>query len=143
VNPGARQWRPNLIGYDTLGVYGSPSYYAIKLFSTHLGDEILKATPTDTDVFVSVTRDRASGTIYVKLVNAAETAAPVTLDLKGAGALAPTGEALTLGGDPQGTNSITAPTAVVPVPSTVTGVGPTFTYDVPASSVVVLTLKRG
>jgi hypothetical protein len=31
----------------------------------------------------------------------------------------------------------------VPVPSTVTGVGPTFTYDVPASSVVVLTLKRG
>ena len=30
VNPGARQWRPNLIGYDGLRVYGSPSYYAIK-----------------------------------------------------------------------------------------------------------------
>ena len=34
VNPGARQWRPNLIGYDALRVYGSPSYHAIKLFST-------------------------------------------------------------------------------------------------------------
>ena len=44
VNPGARQWRPNLIGYDALRVYGSPSYHAIKMFSTHLGDEILKAT---------------------------------------------------------------------------------------------------
>ena len=38
VNPGARQWRPNLIGYDGLRVYGSPSYHAIKMFSTHLGD---------------------------------------------------------------------------------------------------------
>ncbi len=30
VNPGARQWRPNLIGYDALRSYGSPSYYAFK-----------------------------------------------------------------------------------------------------------------
>ncbi len=60
VNPGARQWRPNLIGYDGLRVYGSPSYYAIKLFSTNLGDEILKATATDTDVLTSVTRDSKS-----------------------------------------------------------------------------------
>ena len=27
VNPGARQWRPNLIGYDARRVYGSPSYF--------------------------------------------------------------------------------------------------------------------
>src|SRR5262249_692062 len=32
VNPGARQWRPDLIGYDTLHCFGSPSYYAIKMF---------------------------------------------------------------------------------------------------------------
>ncbi|HWB18105.1 MAG TPA: alpha-L-arabinofuranosidase C-terminal domain-containing protein [Vicinamibacterales bacterium] len=140
VNPGARQWRPNLIGYDTLGVYGSPSYYAIKLFGTHIGDEMLRASATDTDVFVSATRDSGSGAIYVKLVNAGDAAAPVTLDLKGAGTLAPTAEALTLGGDPQATNSIEAPKAVVPVASTVTGVAPTFTYEVPASSIVVLTI---
>jgi hypothetical protein len=29
VNPGARQWRPNLIGYDAISAYGSPSYYAL------------------------------------------------------------------------------------------------------------------
>src|SRR5439155_17344538 len=44
VNPGARQWRPNLIGYDALNAYGSPSYYAIRMFSRNHGDEILKAS---------------------------------------------------------------------------------------------------
>ena len=79
VNPGARQWRPNLIGYDGLRVFGSPSYYAIKLFSTNLGDEILKTTATDTDVLTSVTRDSKSGTIYAKLVNASDADAPVQI----------------------------------------------------------------
>ena len=40
-NPGARQWRPDLIGYDTLAAYGSPSSYAQSMFSTHLGDHII------------------------------------------------------------------------------------------------------
>src|SRR4030095_11054382 len=66
VSPGARQWRPNLIGYDALRVYGSPSYHAVKMFSTNLGDEILRATATDTEVFVSVTRDSRSGRVFVK-----------------------------------------------------------------------------
>ncbi|HEX9047734.1 MAG TPA: alpha-L-arabinofuranosidase C-terminal domain-containing protein, partial [Verrucomicrobiae bacterium] len=45
VNPGGRQWRPDLIGYDALSAYGSPSYYAIKMFNENLGDEILNVTP--------------------------------------------------------------------------------------------------
>ena len=98
VNPGARQWRPNLIGYDGLRVYGSPSYYAIKLFSTNLGDEILKTTATDTDVLTSVTRDSKSGTIYAKLVNASDADAPVQITVTGAGSLASTATALTLSG---------------------------------------------
>jgi alpha-N-arabinofuranosidase len=140
VNPGARQWRPNLIGYDALRVYGSPSYHAIKLFSTHLGDEILKTTTTDTDVLVSVTRDSKSRTIYVKLVNPGDAEAPVTLDLKGAGTMAPTGTAVTLAADAQATNSIDAPAAVVPRTSTVTGVSANFTYKVPAHGIVALML---
>ena len=140
VSPGARQWRPNLIGYDALRVYGSPSYHAIKLFSTHLGDEILKATATDTDVLVSVTRDSKSGAIYVKLVNPGETDAPVRFNLRGAGTLAPTATALTLAADPQATNSIDAPDRVVPVTSTVSGMGPDFTYTVPMHGIVMLML---
>jgi alpha-N-arabinofuranosidase len=140
VNPGARQWRPNLIGYDALHVYGSPSYHAIKLFATHLGDEILKASATDTDVLVSVTRDSRSRTVYVKLVNPGRTAAPVQLDITGA-AVRPTATALTLAGDPQDTNSIETPERVVPVRSQLTDVKRGFSYTVPATGIVVLALQ--
>jgi len=41
VNPGAAQWGTNLIGYDALTSFGSPSYYAQKMFGTNVGDTIL------------------------------------------------------------------------------------------------------
>ena len=141
VNPGARQWRPNLIGYDALRVYGSPSYHAIKLFATHLGDEILKANTADSEVLVSVTRDSRSRTIYAKLVNPGDAAAPVQIDLQNAATLASTATAVTLAADPQASNSIDALETVMPVTSTVTGVKPGFTYTVPAHGIVVLMLR--
>jgi alpha-N-arabinofuranosidase len=141
VSPGARQWRPNLIGYDALRVYGSPSYHAIKLFSTHLGDEILKATATDTDVLVSVTRDSRSGTIYAKLVNPGDVEAPVQIDVNGGRALAATATAITLAAATDATNSIDAPETVAPKTKTVTGVKSGFTYTVPAHGIVVLELS--
>ena len=141
VNPGARQWRPNLIGYDGLRVYGSPSYYAIKMFSTNLGDEILKTTSTDTEVLTSVTRDSKSGTIYAKLVNASEADAPVQITITGTGSLGSTATALTLSADPQATNAIDTPARVVPVTSTVSGVKSGFTYTVPKHGIVVLTMR--
>ena len=141
VNPGARQWRPNLIGYDGLSVYGSPSYYAIKMFSTNLGDEILKTTSTDTDVLTSVTRDRKLGTIYAKLVNASDADAPVQITMTRPGSLSSTATALTLSADPQATNAIDTPARVVPVTSTVSGVKSGFTYTVPKHGIVVLTMR--
>jgi alpha-N-arabinofuranosidase len=141
VSPGARQWRPNLIGYDPLRVFGSPSYHAIKLFSTQVGDEILKTTATDTGVLASVTRDSKSGAVYVKMVNSADTDAPVQIDLTGPASFAATATALTLAADPQATNSIDAPASVAPVASTVAGVKSGFTYTVPKHGIVVLTLR--
>jgi alpha-N-arabinofuranosidase len=141
VNPGARQWRPNLIGYDGLRVFGSPSYYAIRMFSTNLGDEILKTTATDTDVLTSVTRDSKSGTIYAKLVNPSDAEAPVRITLTGTGTLASTATALTLAADARATNAIDTPDRVVPVRSTVTGVKSGFSYTVPKHAIVVLTMR--
>jgi alpha-N-arabinofuranosidase len=141
VNPGARQWRPNLIGYDGLRVYGSPSYHAIQMFSAHVGDQILKATATDTDVLVSATRDSRSRTIYVKLVNASNAEAPVRLDLQGVQNLASTATVVTLAADPKATNSIDAPRAVAPVTSKVANVKPGFVYHVPPDSIVVMALE--
>jgi len=141
VSPGARQWRPNMIGYDTLRVYGSPSYYAFKMFSTNLGDRIVKATASETPVLVSVTRDSRNGQVFVKLVNATDANAPVQIDLPGVKGLASTATVHTLAADPQATNSIDAPTKVVPVTSRVSGVKPGFTYTVPAHGIVTLVLE--
>jgi alpha-L-arabinofuranosidase len=41
VNPGGRQWGTNLIGYDSLTSFGSPSYYAQVMFASNLGDVTL------------------------------------------------------------------------------------------------------
>lgn len=41
VNPGGRQWAVNLIGYDALNSFVSPSYHAIRMFSNNRGDTVL------------------------------------------------------------------------------------------------------
>jgi alpha-L-arabinofuranosidase len=41
VNPGARQWGTNLIGYDAMRSFGSPSYYVQKMFGCNRGDVVL------------------------------------------------------------------------------------------------------
>ena len=44
VNPGGMQWESDLIGYDTLSSYGSPSYYAQSIFAENLGTEVPTST---------------------------------------------------------------------------------------------------
>jgi alpha-N-arabinofuranosidase len=44
VNPGGSQWRTNLIGYNSLTSFGSPSYYVQKMFFNARGDQVLPVT---------------------------------------------------------------------------------------------------
>ena len=46
VNPGASQWGTNLIGYDALNSFGSPSYYVQAMFGANQGDVTLPVTYT-------------------------------------------------------------------------------------------------
>lgn len=140
VNPGARQWRPDLIGYNALHCYGSPSYYAFKMFSRNMGDEILKATLDHPGIAYSVTKDSKNGVILVKLVNAQTKPQPLQLDIKGVDSLKPTGTAITLAAAPDATNSIDNPTNVVPATTEISGVSSEFDYTLPANSVTVLRL---
>lgn len=141
VNPGARQWRPDLIGYDAISVYGSPSYYAIQMFSRNLGDEILSTASAETLVQGSATRDSKTGEIFVKLVNPQATEEPLTIEIKGVDSLASKGSAITLTGKLEDSNSISRPRNAVPVTTTVRGVKSSFAYKMPPHSVVVLKLK--
>ncbi len=44
VNPGASQWPTNLIGYDALTSFGSPSFYVQSMFAKNTGDEVIPTT---------------------------------------------------------------------------------------------------
>ena len=141
VNPGARQWRPNLIGYDAISAYGSPSYYAIQMFSRNLGNEILATTSAETSIQGCATRDSRTGEIFVKLVNPATNAVPLNLKINGVTSLASRGTSITLAGNLNDSNSITQPKNVVPLTKRVRGIKPSFTHTLPPNSIVVLKLK--
>jgi alpha-L-arabinofuranosidase len=51
VNKNARQWGTNLIGYDALNSFGSPSYYVQKMFAANTGNVVLptEVTPQTTE----------------------------------------------------------------------------------------------
>jgi alpha-N-arabinofuranosidase len=46
VNPGGQQWPTDLIGYDALTAYGSPSYYVQKMFYNNNGGVVLPISLT-------------------------------------------------------------------------------------------------
>jgi alpha-N-arabinofuranosidase len=141
VNINGRQWRPDLIGYDALRSYGSPSYYAFQMFSRDVGDEILKATLDSTQVHCSVTRNSKNGEILLKLVNPRAEPQPIKVQINGVGSLKSTATATTLAAAPDQSNSIDNPSNVVPVISKVSDIKPAFSYVLPANSVVVLKLN--
>jgi alpha-N-arabinofuranosidase len=93
-------------------------------------------------LFFNATRDSASGTIYVKVVNRAATAQPVHVEISGVASVEPKGKAITLAASsPTDTNSITEPTKIVPVTSDVDGLGANFTRSFAPYSVTVLEMK--
>jgi alpha-L-arabinofuranosidase len=141
VNPGARQWRPDLIGYDAISAYGSPSYYAIQMFSRNVGDEILSTSSSETAVQGCATRDSKTGEVFLKLVNPQATAEPLKIEINGVASVASKASATILMGNPDDSNSITQPKKVVPLTAAVHNIKPAFTYTLPPHSIVVLKLK--
>ena len=144
VNPNGMQWESDLIGYDAMTSYGSPSYYAQVMFNKYLGDEILtgKSEGAGSRFFYSATRTAATGTIHLKLVNGSSTPKTMTIALDGATKVAPTAKLVTLSAKTLGaTNTITTPTKIVPVDGTFKKASGKFTYTIPGYSIQILELE--
>jgi alpha-N-arabinofuranosidase len=68
------------------------------------------------EMFFSVTKDSANGTIYARIINHSGKAQPVNIKLSGVTSVAPTGKSITLAGSSlTDTNTITEPNKIVPV----------------------------
>jgi alpha-N-arabinofuranosidase len=145
VSPFAMQWEGDLIGFDALTSYGSPTYYAQVMFSTHLGDQILGSTleAANSRLFESVTSDAKTGRLYVKLVNASSSPQPVDIKIQGAAHIRPAMTITTLSGaTTKATNSITEPKRIVTIVTHTTTAAATFRHIVPAYSIQVLDIDR-
>ena len=144
VNPGGMQWETDLIGYNALRSYGSPSYYAQVMFASYLGDETLASSLENggPKLFYSITRNSKNKRLYLKLVNASSKAQTVDIKFSGA-SLASTGKLVSLEAhDTQATNTIDQPTNIVPVETTLRNVGSTLHHAMPAYSIQVLEIEQ-
>lgn len=163
--PKASQWDSDLIGYDALNSYGSPSYYVQKLFGNLLGDKIvpiaasniptqskpltkrdsadgIKVTPQVPTVFYSATMDDKSGTVYLKLVNTTGKKQPVNINLNGIAKVSPQATVSVIkGSKPGDTNTITEPEKIVPLSSAIQGVASKFKRTLEPYSVSVFQLQ--
>jgi alpha-N-arabinofuranosidase len=141
VNPGGMQWESDLIGYDALTSYGSPSYWAQVMFANHLGTEVVSSTLANAGprVYTSATRDEKQRKLFVKVVNANSIELPLNIALDGIPSVAREATLFSMSGkSPDATNSITAPEAVVPVEHRIQILEPKFEHSFAPYSVNVL-----
>jgi alpha-L-arabinofuranosidase len=144
VNPGGMQWESDLIGYNALTSYGSPSYYAQAMFAEYLGTEVPVSSIAGAGerFFYSVTRDAAKGIIYLKLVNASSIPQPIEVAMTGAANVENTGTLVSLSGsNPAQTNTISAPLRIAPVKTSLKNTGAKFNHTIPAYSIQVIELQ--
>ena len=153
VEPGGMQWTSDLIGYDVLNAYGSPSYWAQVMFSKYLGDRIVPVEATNLPkqkldrndeanaVFYTATTDAKTGKTYLKLVNAVGDAQKLSIKLDGVKKVKSKAKKIELKSPrPEDTNSIDNPRNIIPREST-QKVGKQFPITLAPYSITVLVLE--
>ena len=162
----AWQWDSDLIGYDALNSYGSPSYYVQKLFSHYLGNKIVPVTSVNIPVqnkplsrrdsaekksvitvptiFYSATINDATGTLYFKIVNTTAKKQDVKINLDGIAKVASEATLVVVKGDkPEDTNTLTLPENIVPLTTTIKGIKKSFSRKLDPYSVSIIEIKTG
>jgi alpha-L-arabinofuranosidase len=117
----AWQWTPNLIWFDNLNAYGTPSYYVQKLFSTHRGTNVLtlsaegKTLAGENGLFGTAVLDSINKEVILKLVNSSTSPKPVTVRVSGTKNVGATATVIELASmDNLAVNSIKEPLHISP-----------------------------
>ena len=143
VSPGAMQWPTDLIGYDALTSYGSPSYYAQCMFGARMGDGQPQNSITGVDpkarFFYSATVSSDTKVLHLKLVNAMTVAQPLEISLKGLSEKGHVAKMTSLHAATfQATNTIATPNVIKPRDSTLEFSGTVLKHTVPALTIEVV-----
>jgi len=143
----AWQWRPDLIWFDNLQVYGSANYYVQKLFSLSPGTHVLRAQvegvpSVDTKkraLYASATLDRDAEEVIIKVVNITRSPMTATVHLKGVTQVGPRAKVTLLTSESLGDeNSLQAPKKIYPRELSTEIAGAQFGYEFRPYSLTVL-----
>jgi alpha-N-arabinofuranosidase len=145
ANVDAWQWTPDMIWFNNLTSYGSPSYYVQKLYALNKGTKVLPvAMPGGAkngadNFFASAVADEKAGEVVVKLVNYSSAPRPVSISLAGAKGVGKTGRAQVMASADLNTqNSLQEPKKLSPQESTFAVKGNTLSYTLAPNSFTVL-----
>ena len=144
---GAWQWRPDMIWFDNLNVYGSANYYVQKLFSLNPGTNLLnirlKDVPeldnTKKALSVSSTMDKKAGEVIIKAVNVTDKGLKANIDLQDVKNVGSQAKAIIFAGKTlEDENSLQEPKKVYPVEKSVSVKSPNFSYEFQPYSLTIL-----
>lgn len=138
------QWTTDLIFFDNVAVCLTPNYYVQKMFSTNQGDyyfdKIIAKNERDTTLAASCVKDSKTGDLILKMVNFANEAKSMKVNLSKFGKIAADAEQTLLTGNPDAGNSFENLKNVVPT-SSVINIARTFDYSAPPMSLTVIRIK--
>jgi len=140
VNVNAPSWPTNLIGYNALSSYGSPSYYAQQMLADGHGDHVIASQLVSGAGTLFDVASQSPRHTYLVVVNDGATSAATTITLSGESG-ATGGTATVLTGDPTAQNSLTRTTRIAPKATKLGKLGSRFRYTFPANSLTVLDLN--
>ncbi|MDI9433804.1 MAG: alpha-L-arabinofuranosidase C-terminal domain-containing protein [Planctomycetota bacterium] len=143
------QWRPDLIWFDNLRVFGTPNYYVQKLFSLNRGDRVLPVVVTDAATapngkprfYASSAYDDNSNEMILKVVNATGEPVRAIIQTRGAKTVGLQANVTVLASDDlNDENSFEAPRKIAPVESRVPVRSAEFRYDFRPYSMTIVRL---
>jgi len=143
----AWQWRPDMIWFDNLNVYGSANYYVQKLFSLNPGTNLLKVRLSDVPnlddtkkaLSVCSTLDKKAGEVIIKAVNVTDKGLKANIELQGVSKTGPQAKAIVLAGKTlEDENTLQEPKKIYPAEKTVSVKSPNFSYEFQPYSLTVL-----
>ena len=141
----AWQWAPNLIWFDNLRSYGTPSYYVQQVFGMNRGTRVVPVVADGTPLtgerglYASASLDAPSNEVIVKLVNTTGAERSVRIDLGAAGG-ARQGRAIVMSSDLRAQNTFAEPRRVAPIEQPLSVLGGAFDRTLPSNSLTVLRL---
>jgi alpha-L-arabinofuranosidase len=169
MNPGGTNWKTDLIGYDAVKSFGSPSYWAQVMFANNKGDEVLaysdlapqtippapaaaaapaggrrgggQGAPANEPLFVSTTKDDATGEIILKMVNVREVDQKMEVTIAGVPTILKNASGWEMTGNVNEGNSLAEPKHIAPKVLTITDASAKWTHTFPGHSITVVRFK--